>query len=114
MLVEGFALHFRTVIDFLFPGVNPKCTDIVAGDFCQPGVWSQNVSTMSKSLKTARMRANKEIAHLTSDRSLLTDSSRVWDYKQLSLEVTPILRLFSQQADVDKLGDQVCSFIGTL
>ncbi len=113
-LVEGFALHFRSITDFLFPGVSPQSTDIVADDFCQSGVWCHNISTMSDSLVAARKRANKEIAHLTSNRSQLTDSNRLWDYNQLSLEVTTILHLFRQKADVDKLGDQVFGFLDEL
>jgi hypothetical protein len=113
-LVEGFALHFRTITDFLFPGVSPQSTDIVADDFCQPGVWCHNISTMPDSLVEARKRANKEIAHLASNRSQLNDSNRLWDYNQLSLEVTKILHLFRQKADVDKLGDQVFSFLDKL
>jgi hypothetical protein len=113
-LVEGFALHFRIITDFLFPGVSPQSTDIVADDFCQPGAWNCNKSTMSDSLATARKKANKEIAHLTSNRSLLTAANRLWDLNQLSREVTSTLHLFRQRADVDKLGDHVFSFINEL
>jgi len=113
-LVEGFALHLRNIVDFLFPAVNPQPTDICADDFCQPGAWSHNVSTISQVLAEARKRANKEVAHLTSNRSDLDDSSRLWDHIQLSQETTQILRLFCQQADKDKLGDQVCLYIDKL
>jgi hypothetical protein len=112
--VEGFALHFRTIIDYLFPGPSQQPTDIIASDFCPPGAWNHKFSNMPQSLKDARTRANKEIAHLTSNRSLLTDSNRLWYCDPLSQEVTSVLQHFSEQADEDKLGDQVFNFIGNL
>jgi hypothetical protein len=113
-LVEGFVLHFRNIVDFLFPPVNPQPTDICADDFCQPGAWSHNISTISQVLAEARRRANKEIAHLTSNRSDLNDSNRPWNLNQLSQETTQTLRLFRQKADKDKLGNQVCLYIDRL
>jgi len=113
-LLEGFALHLRSVIDFLGPNNNPQPTDITANDFCAPGVWLQRVPARPQSLTTARTRANKEIAHLTSNRSLLTDQSRIWNYNLLAQEITDLLRLFRQHADANRLGDRVIDFIDRL
>jgi hypothetical protein len=112
--LEGFALHLRSVIDFLCPSNSPQSTDITADDFCASGVWRPLVSPWPHSLTTARTRANKEIAHLTSNRSLLTDQNRIWDYTQLTAEITMLLRLFRQRADANRLGDRVISLIDSL
>jgi hypothetical protein len=112
--IENYALHLRSVIDFLCPSNSPHATDITANDFCASGVWTLHVSPMPSLLCAARKRANKEIAHLTSDRSLLTDQNRIWDYNQLSPEITRILRLFHQHAEKNRLGDRVIAFIGSL
>jgi hypothetical protein len=37
-LIEGFALHLRSVIDLLYPCISPQSTDITADDFCASGV----------------------------------------------------------------------------
>jgi hypothetical protein len=113
-LLEGFALHLRSVIDFLCPSNSPLSTDITADDFCASGVWRPHVSPRSHSLTTARTRANKEIAHLTSNRSQLTDQNRIWDYNQLTAEITMFLRLFRQHADANRLGDRVIALIDSL
>jgi len=113
-LLEGFALHLRSVIDFLCPSNTPKSTDITADDFCASGVWRPLVSPRPHSLTAARTRANKEIAHLTSNRSLLTDQNRIWDYNQLTAEITMILRRFRHHADANRLGDRVITLIDAL
>jgi hypothetical protein len=113
-LLEGFALHLRSVIDFLCPSNSPQSTDITADDFCASGVWRPLVSPRPHSLTTARTRANKEIAHLTSNRIMLTDENRPWDYNHLTAEITMLLRLFRQHADVNRLGDRVIVLIDTL
>jgi len=113
-LLEGFALHLRSVIDFLCPSNSPQSTDITADDFCASGVWRPHVSPRPHSLTTARTRANKEIAHLTSNRSLLTDVNRPWDYNKLTVEITVLLRLFRRHADANRLGDRVITLIDSL
>lgn len=67
VLVEAFGLHLRNVIDFLFLE-RPKPTDIVAADFCAPGGWEEARATINATLEVARSRANRELAHLTTDR----------------------------------------------
>jgi hypothetical protein len=113
-LLEGFALHLRSVIDFLCPRSSPQSTDITADNFCASGVWRPLVSQFPHSLTTARTRANKEIAHLTSNRSLLSDQNRIWNYIQLTAEITRLLRLFRQHADANRLGDRVIILIDSL
>jgi len=113
-LLEGYALHLRSVIDFLCPGNSPQSTDITADDFCASGVWRPLVSPRPHSLTTARTRANKEIAHLTSNRSLLTDQNRIWNYSQLTAEATRLLRLFRLHADANRLGNRVIILIDSL
>lgn len=112
--IENYVLHLRSVIDFLCPSNSPRKTDITANDFCASGVWAPLVSPIPILLADARTRANKEIAHLTSDRSLLTDQSRPWACNQLSKEITMILRLFRKHAETNRLGTQVINFIDNL
>jgi hypothetical protein len=112
LLVEGFALHLRNIIDFLYPPSSPRPTDVVASDFCQPGTWPPQ--NMSQSLIDAHTRANKEIAHLTTNRSLLNNLSREWQYNRFYLEVKTILHCFLLLADRNKLGDQVYQVIDSM
>jgi hypothetical protein len=66
-LIEGFTIHLRNVIDFLYLK-EPKPSDVVADDFFESDVWLQIRPTISPKLASARGRANKEIAHLTTER----------------------------------------------
>ena len=113
-VIEGFALHLQSVNDFLCPCISPQSTDITADDFCASGVWRPLVSPRPDSLTIARTRANKEIAHLTSNRSLLADQNRIWSYNQLTSEITNLLRLFRRHADSNRLGDRMITLIDGL
>jgi hypothetical protein len=67
VLIESFVVHLRNVIDFLYLD-RPKPTDVVAADFFDPSVWEGLRPAISATLESARVRANKEIAHLTTER----------------------------------------------
>ena len=66
ILIEGFVIHLRNVIDFLY--TKPQPTDVCAEDFFPAGDWDKIRPPLSSTLEAARIRANKEIAHLTIDR----------------------------------------------
>jgi len=39
VLIEGFGLHLRNVIDFLYPRGSVRPDDIISADFFAPGSW---------------------------------------------------------------------------
>jgi len=63
-LIETLVVHLRNVIEFLY-SKKPRPTDVTAADFCESGVWQHRIS---ETLKAARDRADKELAHLTTAR----------------------------------------------
>jgi hypothetical protein len=62
--VEGFMVHLRNLIDFMWP-TTIHDADVVADDFCAMGTWKRPIN---EALSDARTRVHKELAHLTSDR----------------------------------------------
>lgn len=111
VLIESFVVHLRNVVDFLFLD-EPQRTDIVAADFCADGAWHSVRPAISPVLKKARIRAHKEIAHLTSDRLPGSSPEKQWKFRELAAEVQPILRLFSKIALDGRLSDRVRVRIG--
>jgi hypothetical protein len=97
VLIEAFAVHLRNVIDFLYID-SPQATDVIAADFLNPGEWSRLRPAMSPHLSRARVRANKEIAHLTTERLAGSPPEKAWDFSAMLSDVAPLLRLFIESA----------------
>jgi hypothetical protein len=110
VLIEGSVVHLRNIIEFLYP-VRPQSTDVVAADFFPPGDWNKIRPAISSSLEDARIRANKEIAHLTTDRMAGTPPAKNWDFVGLADEIRPLLQLMSSQAQSTRLGPNVAGAI---
>jgi hypothetical protein len=102
-LIEDFVIHLRNVIDFLYPK-SPKDTDVVAADFCPSGGWQP---TISGTLDDVRVRANKELAHLTTARIPGNRQSKGWDFTGLSTEILPVMHLFVSKALPARLSPEV-------
>ncbi len=107
LLLEGFVLHLRNIVDFFFPG-RTRPDDVVAADFCAEGVWQPE---LPRKLQEARRRANKELAHLTSKRKPGVDASKGWDLVGLSEEVHALMRLFVEQALPSRLAPVVARVV---
>ena len=110
VLIEGFVVHLRNVIDFLYLD-NPKPTDVVAADFFAPSAWQSMRPAMSATLQAARVRANKEIAHLTTDRIEGTPPNKGWDFGGLATEIRPILTLMATHALAARLSPNVSAVV---
>lgn len=66
-LIESFAIHLRNLIDFFYPG-QIQADDVVASEFLDdPDEWA-TLSAISTTLSSARIRAHKEVSHLTRKR----------------------------------------------
>ena len=109
ILIEGFVIHFRNVIDFLY--VKPKSTDVVAEDFFSQNDWQKIRPALSGTLEDARTRANKEVAHLTVDRMTGAPPAKTWKFTQIANEVRPILSLMCSEAIPSRLGQNVVKAI---
>jgi hypothetical protein len=102
-LVESFAIHLRNLADFLWPG-NPDNDWVVAPDyFDDPKEWQDSWKPIPTRLRTARIRAAKEIAHLTYGRIKLTSSTKEWDYVGLRDEIVESLAEFVSKVDKKKV-----------
>lgn len=109
-LIEVFAIHLRNLIDFLYL-VRPQQTDVVAADFCATDVWEAVKPRISISLEAARVRANKEVAHLTSRRIAGTPPGKEWDPRALAAEIRLLLQLFVAKAEATRLSPDVAAAI---
>lgn len=111
VLVEAFVLHLRNVVDFLYLD-NHQATDIVAADFIEED-WKAVRPVMTATLQTAKTRANKEIAHLTTSRIAGTPPEKGWDFKGLASELIPIMTTMVKKADSARLSPKVKGILVT-
>jgi hypothetical protein len=110
VLIECFVVHLRNVIDFLYLD-RPKATDVVAADFFDPGAWERLRPAISGTLETAQVRANKEMAHLTTDRITGSPPEKAWDFSSLATEIRPLMRLVARNALAARLSPRVSAVI---
>jgi hypothetical protein len=66
---------------------------------------------MSGALQIARVRADKEIAHLTTDRITGSPLSKGWDFTGLATEIRPLMRLVATHALASRLSPKVRSIV---
>lgn len=103
-MIESFGIHLRNLIDFLYMD-KPQPTDVVAADFCE--TWPTLRPSISTTLKKARLRSNKELAHLTTARLTGTPSEKAWDFPSFASEIRPLLSLFVEHARNSALSPRV-------
>jgi hypothetical protein len=105
-LLESFAIHVRNLVDFLWPE-KPKNDHVVAADFfSSPQDWTKNVPAIPHQLRAARIRAAKEVAHLTYARLLVTAETKGWSYVHLADEIIKAFKVFLQNVPSENLGEE--------
>jgi hypothetical protein len=108
-MIEAFVVHLRNLIEFLYIE-RPQTTDVVASDFC--AAWQTLRPAISATLKNARARANKELAHLTTARQTGVPQSKQWEFSVLAGEIKSLLQLSVKHARSTALFPGVAQVIG--
>jgi hypothetical protein len=108
-LIESFAIHLRNLIDFFYPA-QIQADDVFAAEFFDdPHEW-EKVSTISSALSSARIRAHKEVSHLTRKRIAGTPPEKGWNVPELMREMKGVLNQFTRSASSKKLHIAVTEF----
>jgi hypothetical protein len=102
-LLESFLVHGRNLLHFLFPE-RPQASDVLAEDYYDdPLAWVRARGELPKSLATVRMRANKQLAHLTYDRLLVKAEAWEWRFMDIWRDVEQKLRIFRVTAPSSRI-----------
>lgn len=115
LLVESFAIHSRNLIDFLYP-TSVRPSDIVAYQFgTAETVWEEARPPISPILEAARVRAHKEVSHLTTERINGTPEYKKWDTGPIVKEIAELFKLLASVADKAKFDISIIdSFTGSI
>jgi hypothetical protein len=107
-LLESWVGHLRNLIN-LFCRPRDR-DDVIAADFFDnPGEWTQSESD---TLKNARVRADKELSHITGKRKYTGDKDKDWDVAGLFREIEDIANDFASKASEAKLHSDVRRLLG--
>lgn len=117
--IEAFAQHLRNLIEFLFPDkFPPRDKDVRAHHFlAQPepyDYWRKIRGPISQKLVEAKIRADTELAHLTTLRKTGTPANKRWHRCVLLPELNKFLSVFAAQADPNRLGPDARAAIAEL
>ena len=92
-IVESFIIHARALISFLY--YQPKkCDDVMASDFLDDTKWNQLFGSIPPNLNDIRIRAHKEIAHITTFRIGRKLVEKKWDLAGITTGIYKELRVF--------------------
>jgi hypothetical protein len=112
---EPVALHARNLIQFLYPDAwrdSSRPTDVCAYHFLASfEAWATARPPLSDTLRRAKERADKEMAHLTTERITGTPEIKTWHFTTLGDELSTVLRAFVAAADPASLHEQVSQSI---
>ena len=93
-VVESFAIHSRNLIDFLWAD-KPNNDHVIAEDYFQdPGYWTKIRPAIPDILKKARIRAHKEIAHISYDRIKVKKDEKPWYFVSISNLISENMEMF--------------------
>ena len=108
-LIESFAIHFRNLADFFYPS-KVRDDDLTAADFYDtPNKW--NPTAASKLLEESRVRANKEISHITYQRKGERDPTKAWEVGRLLHEIEALGQQFAATASRQKLHQNLITLL---
>jgi hypothetical protein len=104
-LLESYAIHLRNLIDFFYTHIEgddktkglaiPKPEDMIAEDFFDsPDEWRNLRPKITDELKAARIRAHREIVHLTYHRIGISDKQKQWWFVELHDQIVLIDKIF--------------------
>jgi len=98
--LESFGMHARNLIDFLYVRNyyhSDWPTDIVIEDYVSDSVISTKLIPITETLKDARIKADKLIAHLTVERETFGFYQKAWMYTFIAIDLLNALRSIANE-----------------
>lgn len=105
-ILESFAIHVRVLIYFFY-SEKPQRDDVVAEDFFSNSEeWIRIRPEITVLLRTAKRRADKEVAHLTYTRNKVTPEQKPWNIVEITEHLRDVVSAFIASVPHEVLGDR--------
>lgn len=100
--LESFCIHMRNLLDFLYPNIIRK-DDVTIFNFLSIDEVNRYIPKITKYLSKYRIKAHKEIAHLTCDRKANT-KAKSWPYHLIAIKILTIYSILIKKISSEKIG----------
>ena len=102
-LINSFAIHARNLIDFLYKAKAEVKSDMIIAEhyFSDPEKWKTIRSEKTNDLKHAKIRCDKQVAHLTYTRQRKEN----WNFAAIAREIFALISVFLDNIDHGLLGE---------
>jgi hypothetical protein len=105
-VLESFIIHARNLVHFFFPQ-GAQASDVLAEHyFPTPKDWNSLRGELPPSLVRLRGRANKEVAHLTYDRLLVTSKAKSWNTLRILSDLDSLVAKFRSSVSPSLLSEK--------
>lgn len=111
--IESFVIHLRNLIEFFYPQ-RIKNSVIAEYFFVNPTDWKHIRPKIPKTLKDARERSHRELAHLTTDRLSVPPSAKRWPVISLAKQIKDLVEQFVNSASSVRLDPSVRTLVGSI
>jgi hypothetical protein len=110
-LLNTFAVHARTLIDFLYSRVDgkDKPTDVIVQDYVDEAVVAQRLAPKTSLLKDAVFKAGKQVAHLTKERMDYEREGKQWLFMDIALDIASAFRSVAPYVGPTRMSNQLRS-----
>lgn len=112
-VMNSYSIHARNLIDFLYLrslGKDRK-TDIIVEDFIEPSKLAENLPPISPLLEETKRKADKQVAHLTTDRIQFEEKGKEWKFVEIAFKILNTFNKISTLFPPERTGDTFFSLI---
>lgn len=111
LIVEGFAMHARVLMEFIHSRKPADHPDIAAWRYIGSSTrWGRLCPVSYADLNQYRTRVNREIVHLSADRLWLTPAQKAWRRTDLMDPLLRALGVWMDHADRELLNPEFCEW----
>ena len=105
-LLNTFSIHARNLVQFLYPSGNKKdrhTTDISIENYLAEATILEIRPPMPELLSEVITKANKQVAHLTTERIKYEVEGKGWNFLEIASEITEILFIMAPYIPDEKI-----------
>ena len=112
-VMNSYSMHARNLIDFLYLRSlgKDRNTDVIVEDFIEPSKLAEGLPPMPPLLAEAKRKADKQVAHLTTDRIQFEEAGKEWRFIEIALDIARTFNAISGLFPPERTGDAFLTLI---